>query len=546
MVVIRKNLSDFAGSYGKGSLSEITSYADIIGYSIETDREEIRVELNPDRPDLLSFPTLLNSSRNFARPSGVKTYATDSSVIISLTEAGLGLRPFVFAFTATGNKINNYLDDLIDFQEKLHITVGKNRKKSSIGIHDMDNISLPAVFDSRSAAKTKFVTYDGTVEGSASEILLTHPKGKEYGNLIPEGGYVPLILDSKGDVLSMPPVINGRKSMIASTTSHFFVDVTGTDLHVCLGTMFLMMNFFTSLGYDVRLAEVKPGKHSHRETVENLLNRKMTITEREVKEFIGIPVKAGTVRDVLMKMGYAVLKPAFPLEVKIPPFRIDVMGPADILEDLAKGIGYDNIEPTPMYLGTIGSRNRNVEFANIIRELLPGAGFQEVITFAIGSESKYSQVSYRGGLKILNPKSIDFSIVRDRLSLNLMEFYQNNRNRSYPQNIFEIGEVIVGGVQESHIAISTASSKASFSEIKRVVDYLFKRLASKSYELSSEDSEMFIPGRSSGLSLKDTKFGTMGEVRPEILEQFTMKVPVALAELDLRALKDMYYSTSDR
>lgn len=545
MVVIRKSLRDFENTYGKDALAGLRDYADIIGYTIETENEEIRIELNPDRPDLLSFPTLTASESNFVRPSPPKKYKTDSGAVISLTDKGLKLRPYVLAFTARGTPISSNFDDLIDFQEKIHITVGKNRKKSSIGIHDLEKIKLPAKFDSVSAESIEFTTYDGTLTGTPGYVLKNHPKGIEYGNLISGRKSVPVILDREGDVLSMPPVINGKKSAVEENTKNFFVDITGTDLRVCIGTMFLMMYFYGSLGYDVRTATITAQRTDFLKEVELIQERSVVITSREVGEFIGNAMEPKKVITVLKKMGYEVQSSSFPLTVFVPPYRVDVMGPADILEDLAKGTGYENIEPRPISLGTIGSRNRYVEFADTLKSIILGAGFQEVMTFVVGSREKYSQVEYLGDVRIQNPKSLDYSVIRDRLSLGLLEFYQNNRNRSYPQNIFEIGNVVMKGTQENHFCISTASSKASFSEIKRTLDYVSRRIFGAKFDVRPEENSIFISGRSASLWIDGTRTGVMGEVRPEILEQFSMKVPVALAELDVKILQSIFSKSPD-
>lgn len=542
MVVIRKSTGEFKKLHSKEIYSDLEDYADIIGYSFESDKEEIRIELNPDRPDLMSFSTLISSCRNYFNPSEWKEYSSNVNVKLILDSTALKLRPYVFGFTAFGKNIGDNFDDLIDFQEKIHLTVGKNRKKSSIGIHDFDRIKNPFRFDSAEADKITFTTYDGTVTGTAAEILKKHPKGIDYANLLPEGKRVPLIMDSADDVLSLPPVINGKKSMVSSETKNFFVDITGTDRNASIGTAFLMMNYFRSLDYDVKTVHISSETGNQNDEIKRYQKREIVITLREIEEFIGLPVEDKTVISVLGKMGFNTLSTRFPITVRIPPHRVDIMGPADIFEDLAKGIGYDKIEAMPISLGTIGSRNKRVEFSNLVREILPGAGFQEAITYVIGSNSKYRNTEYTGDVEILNPKSLDFSVVRDRLSLNLMELYQNNRARTYPQNLFEIGEVLNKGKQSGKVAISTASSKATFSEIKRVADYLCRRLFGKVPELESKDTEMFIPGRSALLKVNGKEIGIMGEIAPVFLEQFSLKVPVSLAELDLDAMYSIFHA----
>ncbi len=543
MVVIKGSERAIKNLYGKDAVLKLENFADIIGYSIEIQDGELRIELNPDRPDLFSFPTLVKASSNYSSPADLKAPGEVFSLPLSLDPEALKLRPYVYSFTATGNRLGAHFEELIDFQEKIHVTVGKNRKKSSIGIHDRDKITLPASFTSRKSGAVSFTTYDNTVTGTAAQILKKHPKGIEFSALIPPGDSVPLIMDSELNVLSLPPVVNGSVSSIGPDTCNFFVDVTGTDNNACIGSVYLMANFFDSLEYDVSLCAAGTEEIGYNDRLLGARNRNVQITEREIMQFTGASMSPSDVRQTLRRMGYGVSGSSFPMSVKVPPFRVDVMGPADIFEDLAKGIGYDNLEPVKFNLGTVSERNARVEFSNMLRQIMAGAGFQEILTFVIGSEVKYRGAEYTGGIRILNPKSLDYSVVRDRLSLNMLETFGNNTGRQYPQQLFEIGDVIVDGHQRTRIVFSIASSRASFSEIKKVLEYISMRLLNKSPSLLHKEDEILIPGRTGSISFNGITAGIMGEVRPDFLESFSMRVPVALAELDLDALHEMYLNS---
>lgn len=546
MVVIRNNRSLLLEQFGELRLERLESFSDVIGYTLESEDEELVIELNPDRPDLLSFATLIDASEQFLNPQEFRNFKLDNKISFLLERDALKLRPFMYAFIAEGSALGPNFEELINYQEKIHATVGKNRQKASIGIHDLSKISLPARFVSADSDSLEFTTYDGLISGSARSILEKHPKGIEFSHLIKSETHVPVILDSEDRVLSLPPVINGLKSVVNANSSSFFVDITGTDSNACISSMFLLMNFMEVIGYKTRVAMIGSSNSSYQKNIEKRLTRNIKIDRKEVDEFIGLNVKGNQFRTSLQKMGYEPNNTDFPFQVKVPAYRADVMGPADILEDLAKAIGYSNIEPRRLIVGTVAHRNEKMEFANLVKDMLLGSGFQEILSFVVGSDQEYNLIEYKGKVRVLNPKSQDFSVVRDRLSLNSLRFYQNNRNRSYPQNVFEVGNVISDGGEETRIMVSMASSRVSFSDLKRVVEYLIMRLIGGSFSFEHSDSEMFIPGRSADILVDNVTLGVMGEVLPDMLEHFSLKVPVVIAEMSLDTLYTLYLKYDNR
>ncbi len=541
MVVIKTDLRTFREKYGTSAYDDVISYSDVIGYSVEVDDASLRIEFNPDRPDLMSFATLMDSIRRFEAGVEMSLRFTEVDREIFVDERVLAIRPFVSGFIALGEPISDSLNDLIEYQERLHLIVGKRRKKSSIGIHDLDRISFPLRYVASPRSEIEFETYDGSVTGTADKIIRTHPKGIEFGSLLPEGELVPIILDSAGDVMSMPPIINGSKSAICNNTKNFFVDITGTDRHTTEKTAYLMARYFDSLGFDLRVPRIY-GRKKRPVVVPGNKLRTISILKKDVRGYLGKEIPNDDVKKTFNKMGYTVANGTFPFTVGIPQFRVDVMGPADVIEDLAKGLRYDKIEALPPRFSTIASRDQKKEFMNVLRFVLVGAGLQEVSSFVLVSRNIYTYLSYKGGIEIINPKSDDFSVVRDRLSISLLSQHANNADRAYPQNIFEIGDVIADGNQKTHLAISLAHSKATFSEIKRYVNYIFERLFAVEPEVEAVDDELMIPGRSALITLKGQKLGLLGEVHPRFLEQFSLKIPVALAEVDVGSLYMLYSS----
>ena len=113
-------------------------------------------------------------------------------------------------------------------QEDLHFGIGRRRKKSSIGIHDLDTISFPLSYTT-TTRNHKFIPLNSTEENSISEILKNSQVGQDYGYILGNSPKVPIILDSTGNTVSFPPIINSSKTTVTTKTKNLFVEVTGTN-----------------------------------------------------------------------------------------------------------------------------------------------------------------------------------------------------------------------------------------------------------------------------------------------------------------------------
>ena len=456
--------------------------------------------------------------------------------MFSITEEVLKLRPFALAFIARGRKIGANLDHLIEYQERLHSTIGKDRKKVSIGIHDLSSISPPFTFDSAKSRKTRFTTYDDLVTGTAEEIIEKHPKVAEYSHLILGGEKVRLLTVSEGDVLSLPPVINGVKSKVTENTSDFFIDITGTDFNSVRNALYLLSYEMSYLGYIISYPDFSSNVNPDMEKAMKYDGRKISLARNEVEKILGFGASDDEVILQLRKMGYMAEVSSSGFDVYVPGNRIDVMGQVDVIEDIAKGLDFSVFPEKELNLPMAGIPDSMSESLQIMKDILIGAGIQEVRSFVVTSASMYSHSSYRGGVELLNPKSLDFSVVRDRLYLNLLEFLRINQRRPLPQKIFEIGSVVEDGRQLEKLCVMIHGSKASYSMAKQVIDYFALRMGGGSVRVEDEKQEGIIPGRGGSIFLGSKKAGIIGEIDPELITESDLKNPVAFFEISLEKM----------
>ncbi len=529
MVVIRRKTSEIEEAFGSSFLMTLRDFSNIIGFSVDID-DEVKVELNPDRIDLASFHSMNRAMNLFYQRKNSPIQITWSgNHLMDISKETLSLRPFIIYFVARGPPLRGKMQDLIEFQERIHNSIGKDRKKVSIGLHDLDSIRPPFRYISSDLDSTIFTTYDG-LSGSIREIMARHPKGISYAGLIESKDRAPLIVDSEGSVLSVPPVINGNKSLVGSGTSNLFVDITGTDFRAMRDAFYLLIGELSSYGFSISIPDLnltKPMETYLRE----FHNRAIQLNLKEIDRVLGARSRSVDPVNSLTRMGFLVSQVSQKLVVMVPGNRIDIMGPVDLIEDYAKAAGFDNIPEKEPQIPTSGSRQILTRNSDSLRSLGIGMGFQEVMTFVVTTSKYYRSREYRGGISILNPKSVDNSVIRDRLYLNILELFFNNKNRGYPQRVFEIGYVVADSEEEQRICFGLTGSRASINDARRYAEYILRRISGREIKYRQDTSPDFIPGRFTQIFLGQDEVGFMGEVHPSVLEEFELQMPAAFVEL---------------
>ena len=176
MVVIKAPSEYVRNTMGNEAYDKIEEFSKVIGYECEFG-EEVKIEFNPDRPDLFSFVTLADAIKKFYYNKRDETYNFSYGNMDISNENSKSGRPFIYTFIAKGRRIGELLNDLIDFHESISDNVGRRRTKAAVGLHDYDTITQPLKYDSTDL-KVEFCPYDEDKERKLEEIVLTHEKGK--------------------------------------------------------------------------------------------------------------------------------------------------------------------------------------------------------------------------------------------------------------------------------------------------------------------------------------------------------------------------------
>jgi len=219
----------------KLSEKELKDRISMLGTDLESlDKDEIHVEIFPNRPDMLSEQGF---SRAFSSFIGLKTglrkfEVKKSEEKLIIDNSVKSVRPYSICAIVKNLKFDDEkIREIIQVQEKLHVTYGRNRKKCAIGIYPLEKIKFPIKFVGKNPKDILFQPLESKKEMTGLQILSQHPTGKDYGHLLEGKDKFPLFIDANNKVLSMPPIINSYDvGKISESTKEVFIEwIEGKD-----------------------------------------------------------------------------------------------------------------------------------------------------------------------------------------------------------------------------------------------------------------------------------------------------------------------------
>ena len=508
---------------------------------------ELTLDVAPNRPDLLSESGLARALSSFMnKKTGLKNYKVEKSkekVIIDKSVSKV--RPYTPCAIIKGLKFDDEtLKEVIQLQEKLHVTFGRNRKKCAIGIYPLEKIKMPIRYLAKKPSEIKFKPLDSLREMSAAEILADHPKGKEYAALLAGKEVYPLFMDSANNVLSMPPIINSELTgRVTEKTKDVFIECSGFDYRILSLCLNMIVSALADLGGKIYSMELV---YDNKKILSpDLTARKVKFEPSYVNKRLGLELKEPEIKKCLEMMGFGYEKNT----ALVPAYRTDILHQIDLAEDIAIAYGYENFKEIIPNVATIGQEDRFEIFKDKVANVLVGLSFLEVNTYDISSKESQADkmnLTNKSLIELENPMNKDYNVLREWVTPSLMEVFSRNIHNDYPQKIFGIGRVFkldlsteTGVLEADRIAVAISESSSDYTKIKQVLDALFLALGMQC-EVKEAQHQSFIPGRVARISVKGKDVAYIGEIHPKVLSNFGLQMPVSAFELNLTELYKLF------
>ncbi len=353
----------------------------------------IRIDLLADRPDLFDPGGLARALKGYLNIStGLPDLAVEKSNIEVFVDEELSkdyaYRPYIVCAVVEIPPLNHTtLREIMRLQENLHWGIGRNRKLSSIGVYDFDTIKPPIRYTTVDPKNFTFHPLGmPDILMTPEQILTSHPKGIDYAHLLQSHKKYPLLIDNNNLVLSMPPIINSDETKCKIGTSKLFIDVTGIIEQAPIDSLNTLVSALIEIGGKVKSVKINYPNHSI--VTPNLEPKKIIINYQESIKWLGIEYTFEEMISYLEKMRMNIIKKNDSAEVYYPAYRTDISHPVDIYEDIAIGYGFQNIQPKLVPNITIGNARKEEELSQLVRNVMIGLGFTEILSLHLYSEER--------------------------------------------------------------------------------------------------------------------------------------------------------------
>jgi phenylalanyl-tRNA synthetase beta chain len=550
MPTVQFNLSDLENLVGQSikssELEEIVLY--VKGEIDSINGDEIKLDIkDTNRPDLWSIEGIARDLRRYlGNDEIIKNFNVDSSgVSLEIDKKVEKVRPKAIGAVIKNVSLSNYsLKQLIQLQEKIHFTHGRNRQEVAIGVYDYDKLNFPIIYTTVDPEGLTFVPVDFDKEMTPKEILKFHPKGREYGHLINDYPEYPLMIDSDNNALSIPPIINSTYTgKITTNTENIFIELTGKYLNRLSIALNVLVTALSERNGIIQSVEVNYQKEQL--ITPDLTPKKFSINPNYARKILGLDLSKNDFILLLNKAGYEGKFKEDAIIVEYPAYRNDILHERDVIEDVAIAYGINNILPIYPEISTIGSINPIEDYSETIRDLVTGLGYQEILTFSLTNKNSLfgkMKLEESNICEIANPISSNWSVIRNWLMPSLLEFLTYNQHVEFPQRIFEVSDTVkidqkaeTRTVNIKKLSCMLSDVNAGYEEISSILYAVLSNLGVE-FRLDPLNHPSFITGRAAKILMKNKEIGCIGEIHPSVLNNWELNMPTAGFEIALTYL----------
>lgn len=549
MPVVNVKLGVIAKAFPHLSLDKIMDELPYLGLDIEgIDRHAgiVKIEFNPNRPDFSSQNGIIRGLKGiFGTDMGVPTINSlkHSEYTIYVDEGMQKVRPFILSFAAkrpeplTGDEIQQ----LIMMQEDLHNGLGRKRRKSSIGIHNLDALNFPLRY-SLSDRNRKFRSLDSDEDLSINDIFINTETGKNYSDILNNEEFVPLLVDSQNTVVSLPPIVNGSYTKVDTKSSELLIEVTATNVKYAKQMISILAYELNDMKFDLEIVSTISPYHS------KLVSPDLTPVVIEAKvsfinKILGLDLSPQAIITCLEKSRCSgTLDNSENIICTAPSYRGDLFGSQDLCEEVIIGYGVQNLAPTYPVTNLVGEKDRYSKTFDKLRQVMIGFGFIEILNTSIVGEdvvesSLFNSDSQGDLIWVSDSEISNRSTLRKTLYPSMINTLSTNIHEKYPQKLFEIGKVFNQEgpeiIEKWSLVASIAHNSTEFSEIKSTLESLMKFCFDSKIQTRMTNKSFLLNGHSALVSVNSSAVGYVGEVHPQVLENFSMRTLVSIFEIDL-------------
>lgn len=423
---------------------------------------------------------------------------------------------------------------------------------------DLDRIADHKIVVKRAKDGEKFVTLDGQERTLDSGVLMICDGEKEVAIAGIMGGENSMVTDDIHNLLFEAACFDGTNIRLASKRIGLRTDASskfekGLDPNLALEAINRACQLIEELGcgevvdgvIDVYPNPVEPWE--------------LPFEPDKMNKLLGMDIDESLMLEYFGRLGLTYNKETNMLT--IPTFRQDLHCMADLAEEVARLYGYDKLPATlPCGEATVGKKQFHMLVEDIVRNVAENNGFSGGMTYSFESPKVYDKLlipedsKLRNAIVIANPLGEDFSIMRT-ISLNGMitSLSTNYNHRNKDARLYEIGNIYLPKAlpltelpEERKMLTLGMYGEGDFFTMKGVVEEMFDKLGiTKNFTYEPNGGYPFLhPGRQAAIKDGDTIIGYLGQLHPQVIDNYDMKGAAYIAVLDLPNVTEL--ATFDR
>ena len=287
--------------------------------------------------------------------------------------------------------------------------------------------------------------------------------------------------------------------------------------------------------------------------------RKIKLDLDYVEGLLGIKISMSKIKNILKRLGFRIVKSKkSQFLVEVPTFRLDVLIPEDLIEEIGRIYGYEKISSSlPKTVLIPPQRNLNIFWENMTKDILKEAGFSEIYTSSFINKKTAQTFGYKNSqlIEVKNPTSADYRYLRPNLIPKILASFEKNQKFFDNIKVFELGKVfkrskekraLVGLMTEETLNYDKLTSGQAFYQVKGLIDLLLNKLGITDiwydqYQPTPEESKLFIWNYKKCAEIKvgNKEVGFLGEISSKIRDDFRLRFKVVVFDFDFEKLQGL-------
>lgn len=437
------------------------------------------------------------------------------------------------------------INNIVDITNFVMIELGQ-----PMHAFDRKQISSNTIVVERAKNGEKFITLDGEERELNEEILNIKDGDKTIALAGIMGGLNSEVKDDTTEIVFECANFDGTNIRVSSKKLNLRTEASGKfEKDLDPNAVEIAMNRACHLIQELGAGEVMEG------TIDIYPNKKEThiveVDSKWVNKFLGTDLSKNEMKNLLDRLELATEINEDTLIITVPTFRCDINIKEDIAEEIARIYGYNNIKATTPSVETLkGGKNPKQLLQDKIVDTLIASGLNQSIAYSFVSPKVFDKIlipqesDLRKVVTIRNPLGEDYSIMRTTSIPSMMESLSRNYSRSNSEvRLFEIGKVYIPDEDENELPeerniISLGMyGNVDYLDLKGVVENILDTLGITKVKFQREsENPSFHPGKTAALYIKKDFIGVVGEVHPDVAENYEVDERCYVAELNMDVL----------